>query len=104
MSIEFPAAPGPRSKPPGERSRSSRHEGGTDRGEESWMKRSPLRFLWVSADIRNRLLITLALLAIYRLAAHVPVPGVDRAAIQSVPGGGGAGPPLFKLPGRAPRG
>src|SRR3990170_1591390 len=97
MSIEYPAAPGPRSKPPGERSRSSRHEGGKDRGEESWMKRSPLRFLWVSADIRSRLLITLALLAIYRLAAHVPVPGVDRAAIQSVLGGAGAGQTIFNL-------
>ena len=61
------------------------------------MKRSPLRFLWVSADIRNRLLITLALLAIYRLAAHVPVPGVDRAAIQSVLGGAGAGQTIFNL-------
>ena len=61
------------------------------------MKRSPLRFLWVSADIRSRLLITLALLAIYRLAAHVPVPGVDRAAIQSVLGGAGAGQTIFNL-------
>src|SRR3972149_8802082 len=61
------------------------------------MKRSPLRFFWVSADIRTRLLITLALLAIYRLAAHVPVPGVDRAAIQSVLGGAGAGQTIFNL-------
>jgi preprotein translocase subunit SecY len=61
------------------------------------MKRSPLRFLWVSADIRNRLLITLALLAIYRLAAHVPVPGVDRTAIQTVLGGTGAGQTIFNL-------
>jgi preprotein translocase subunit SecY len=61
------------------------------------MKRSPLRFLWVSADIRNRLLISLGLLAVYRLAAHVPVPGVDRAAIQSVLEAGGAGQTLFSL-------
>jgi preprotein translocase subunit SecY len=61
------------------------------------MKRSPLRFLWVSADIRNRLLISLGLLAVYRLAAHVPVPGVDRAAIQSVLQGAGAGQTIFNL-------
>jgi preprotein translocase subunit SecY len=61
------------------------------------MKRSPLRFLWVSADIRNRLLISLGLLAVYRLAAHVPVPGVDRAAIQSVLAGAGAGQTIFNL-------
>jgi preprotein translocase subunit SecY len=61
------------------------------------MKRSAWRFLWVSADIRNRLLISLALLAAYRLAAHVPVPGVDRAAIQQVLGGTGAGQTLFTL-------
>jgi preprotein translocase subunit SecY len=61
------------------------------------MKRSSLRFLWVSADIRNRLLISLALLAVYRLASHVPVPGVDRATIQAVLGGTGAGQTLFNL-------
>jgi preprotein translocase subunit SecY len=61
------------------------------------MKRSAWRFLWVSADIRNRLLISLALLAIYRLAAHVPVPGVNRAAIQSILSGAGSGQTLFNL-------
>ena len=48
------------------------------------MRRSAWRFLFISEDIRNRLLISLALLVIYRLVAHVPVPGVNRAAIQSV--------------------
>jgi len=61
------------------------------------MKRSAWRFLWVSADIRNRLLITLALLAIYRLAAHVPVPGVNRQTITAVLGGSGQGQTLFNL-------
>jgi preprotein translocase subunit SecY len=61
------------------------------------MKRSSLRFLWISADIRNRLLISLALLAIYRLASHVPVPGVDRATIQAILSGSGAGQTLFNL-------
>ena len=34
------------------------------------------RYLWKSEDIRRKLLITLGLLALYRLAANVPVPGV----------------------------
>jgi preprotein translocase subunit SecY len=56
-------------------------------------KGSIWRFLFISEEIRNRLLITLALLVIYRLAAHVPVPGVNRSVISSIlnsSGGGGA--------------
>ena len=51
-----------------------------------------LRFLWISPDIRNRLLITIALLSVYRLAAHVPAPGVNRIALAQLfadPGAGG---------------
>ncbi len=48
------------------------------------MKRSAWRYLWKSEDIRKKLLITLLLLAIYRLAANVPVPGIDRAVIQGL--------------------
>src|SRR3970282_2142063 len=61
------------------------------------MKRSVWRFLWVSKDIRNRLLITVGLLVVYRLAAHVPVPGIEREAIARVLSGTGAGQPLFNL-------
>ncbi len=32
-------------------------------------------------DLRRKLLITLGILVIYRLASHIPVPGVDRAAL-----------------------
>jgi preprotein translocase subunit SecY len=53
------------------------------------MRRSAWRFLFISADIRNRLLISLLLLIIYRLVAHVPVPGVNREAIAGVLGGSG---------------
>ncbi len=56
------------------------------------MKRSAWRYLWSAEEIRNRLLITLGLLILYRLAAHVPVPGVDRNAIQQIlQQGGGTG-------------
>jgi preprotein translocase subunit SecY len=43
------------------------------------------------------LLITVALLAIYRFAAHVPVPGVNRAVISQILAGGGAAGTLFSL-------
>lgn len=53
------------------------------------MKRSAWRFLFLSADIRNRLLLSIILLIIYRFVAHVPVPGVNREAIAGVLGGQG---------------
>src|SRR4030066_2409056 len=61
------------------------------------MKRSPWRFLLIWGHIRNRLTITSLLLVIYRFAAHVPVPGINRAAILDVLSGTGAGQPLFNL-------
>jgi preprotein translocase subunit SecY len=57
------------------------------------MRRSPWRFLWISPDIRNRLLFTGLILVIYRFAAHVPVPNVDRAALAGLFGQN----PLFNL-------
>lgn len=44
-----------------------------------------------SASIRRRLLIVLGILAVYRLGAHVPVPGVDIDALQSISGLSGDG-------------
>lgn len=61
------------------------------------MKRSVWRFLFLSTEIRNRLLISIGLLVIYRLAAHVPVSNVDRAAIAQIFEGGGAGQTIFGL-------
>ncbi len=55
------------------------------------MKTSAWRYLWKAEDIRRKLLITLMILVIYRLAAHVPIPGANRAAIASIISGGGAG-------------
>lgn len=37
----------------------------------------------VGADLRNRVLFTLALLAVYRVGVHIPTPGVDGAAVMS---------------------
>jgi preprotein translocase subunit SecY len=63
------------------------------------MKRSAWRYLWTAGDIRNRLLITLGLLILYRLAAHVPVPGVNRAAVAQIlaSGAGGGATQLVSL-------
>lgn len=48
------------------------------------MKRSAWRYLWTSVDIRKKLLITLALLILYRLAANIPVPGINRSVISGI--------------------
>jgi preprotein translocase subunit SecY len=61
------------------------------------MKRSPWRYLWSAQDIRRKLLITLAILIIYRFCAHVPVPGADKAAIEGILTRGGAGGTLVSL-------
>ena len=47
-------------------------------------KGSAFRRLWSAHDLRNRILITVGILVLYRLAAHVPVPGVDREAIAQI--------------------
>ncbi len=48
------------------------------------MRRSAWRYLWKSKDIRRKLLISLALLAIYRLASNIPVPGIDRELVAQL--------------------
>jgi preprotein translocase subunit SecY len=48
------------------------------------MKRSPWRYIWKSNDIRNKLLITLGILVIYRLIANIPVPGFNSAVIEAL--------------------
>ena len=46
-------------------------------------KQSAWRFLWRSEDIRRKLLITLGILILFRIAANIPTPGVDRTALQA---------------------
>jgi preprotein translocase subunit SecY len=43
-----------------------------------------VRNAFALADLRRKLLITLGILVIYRMAAHVPVPGVDKEALTNV--------------------
>jgi len=35
-------------------------------------------------DLRRKLLITIGILVIYRLASHIPVPGVNRQALAQI--------------------
>ena len=48
-----------------------------------------LRNAMTLPDLRRKLLYTLLILVIYRLAAHVPVPGADLEALQRALGGAG---------------
>jgi len=61
------------------------------------MKRSAWRYLWKSIDIRKKLLITLLILVLYRLAANIPVPGIDRTVLEQLAQQGGAAGNLFNL-------
>jgi len=61
------------------------------------MKRSAWRYLWMSEDIRKKLLITVGLLILYRLLANVPVPGIDREVIRSLGQQSGAAGNLVNL-------
>jgi preprotein translocase subunit SecY len=54
-------------------------------------KQSAWRFLWRSEDIRKKLLITLGILMLFRVAAVVPVPGINTAALESFFQTNGAG-------------
>ncbi|GAP39797.1 preprotein translocase subunit SecY [Flexilinea flocculi] len=48
------------------------------------MKRSPWRYIWKSIDIRNKLLLTLGILVIYRFIANIPVPGFNSEVINAL--------------------
>ncbi|KAF0109428.1 MAG: preprotein translocase subunit SecY [Chloroflexi bacterium] len=61
------------------------------------MKRSAWRYLWMSEDIRKKLIITILLLIIYRLAANIPVPGIDREVIRLISESNTAGASLLNL-------
>src|SRR3989338_2345662 len=47
--------------------------------------------LWKSEDLRKRILLTLGLLVLYRIVAHIPVPGADETALRNFLGSRGTG-------------
>ena len=54
-------------------------------------KQSAWRYLWFSQDIRSKLLITMGILMLFRIAANIPAPGVNREALQAFFAGAGSG-------------
>jgi preprotein translocase subunit SecY len=42
-----------------------------------------LRSIWSATDLRNKILFTIAMLLVYRIIAHVPVPGIDPSVVNS---------------------
>ena len=45
---------------------------------------SSMRNMFKVPDLRNKILFTLLMLALYRLGAHVPVPGIDVGALKDL--------------------
>jgi preprotein translocase subunit SecY len=41
-----------------------------------------LRSIWAATDLRNKILFTIGMLVVYRIIAHVPVPGIDPSALN----------------------
>ncbi len=48
-------------------------------------------------DVRKKILFTLLILAIYRLASHIPVPGVNQEALKGLLTGGSATASIFNI-------
>ncbi len=49
-----------------------------------------LKRIWNSRELRKKIIFTLFIILVFRIAAHIAVPGVDPAAIKSLFEGGGA--------------
>lgn len=45
---------------------------------------APLRALFKIKDLRNRLIFTAFIIAVFRLVAHIPTPGIDLAALKGL--------------------
>ncbi|HEX7541311.1 MAG TPA: preprotein translocase subunit SecY [Anaerolineales bacterium] len=45
---------------------------------------SGVRYLWKSQDIRRKLIVTVIILVIFRLAANIPAPGINGTALKSL--------------------
>ena len=44
---------------------------------------SKLEQIWKTPDLRNKILFVLLMLVIFRLAAHIPIPGVDPVTLRN---------------------
>ena len=43
---------------------------------------NPIKNLFAITDLRNRVLFTLGLLAVYRIGSHIPTPGINQEALK----------------------
>ena len=41
-----------------------------------------LQQIWKAKEVRNKILFVLAMLFIYRVAAHIPIPGIDATGLK----------------------
>src|SRR4029078_2791206 len=41
-----------------------------------------IRQIWRAHDIRNKIIFVLLMLVVYRIAAHIPLPGIDASQLQ----------------------
>ena len=48
-------------------------------------------------DLRKKILFTLGIIALYRVGAHIPVPGVDPASMKDLVSGAGSALGLLNL-------
>ena len=53
---------------------------------------SSLRNMLKVPDLRNKILFTLTIIAIYRFGAHIPVPGIEFSAVQQLTAAASRGP------------
>ena len=44
-----------------------------------------IRNIFKIPELKNRVLFTLAMLAVYRISAHIPTPGINGARIEQIP-------------------
>ena len=45
---------------------------------------SKLRQIWKVKDVRNSIMYVLALLIVFRIAAHIPIPGINAQDVKSI--------------------
>src|SRR5438132_6561793 len=84
MASSPPQAPRPRSKPPAARSPDRPQPSHNPERNPVATNANQLAKSGKFGDLRRRLLFLLGALVIYRLGAHIPVPGIDPNELQKL--------------------
>ena len=45
---------------------------------------STLQDIWKIEELKNKIIVTLSLMVVYRLAAHLPLPGIDPTQLTAI--------------------